>query len=393
MANVDLNFNGVANGDPLDGYSESNVVFSTTDDFVFQDGRIFAQNVAGGDVGNALLTNVTPTTDTYTLKFTARRLADYVNIVATDVSTLGFDFCKTDENNFYRVLVGRPGRVAAVKAVAGTVTIEGTYTIPGLTENTDLAEVQIDVTPAGYTVSYGGTTVITVADTNLNKIGPIYIESGHSSQSATTTTGYHMDSARLEGVSILSDFNISNIDGDNSVEVGQTANIALLDGVQTVPTTDPDSWSVTLGGETLTPVDWNSGAPTVTIPSNISLTTNQTYELVVSYTVGASTYTAALSGITLLPEEILHARINIRTAVQGQTFDAFPATADVHYAIFDGTDPAAMASPVGQGTSGAIVSGGDLLVAAPSTALTAGSEVIVVCSSGLSFGGNIGVLE
>jgi len=71
---------------------------------------------------------------------------------------------------------------------------------------------------------------------------------------------------------------ITNIDGDNEVAQGQTSvTIACNNTPASV-----SSWDADIGGDSLTPVSWNSGNPIVDIPGGTTLTGSAT--LTVNYT-------------------------------------------------------------------------------------------------------------
>ena len=136
---------------------------------------------------------------------------------------------------------------------------------------------------------------------------------------------------------------ITDIDGDNSVAVGQTSVTITCAGLDSAPTVQ----TATLDGEALTITDWNSGSPIVTIPVDIALKWGRTdLELVVTDDTGSVT----LNNVTLSAE------------------------AGWEYVNFSGTAPSA-------GTE----SGYELVQADHSYALLAGDQWIFESETGLSY--------
>lgn len=88
---------------------------------------------------------------------------------------------------------------------------------------------------------------------------------------------------------------ITDIDGDDDVQVGQASVTIACAGLDSAPATQ----TVTLGGESLTITDWNSGSPIVTIPVDIALKWGRTdLDLVVTDDTGSVT----LNNVTLSAE-------------------------------------------------------------------------------------------
>jgi hypothetical protein len=88
---------------------------------------------------------------------------------------------------------------------------------------------------------------------------------------------------------------IADIDGDNSVAVGQTNIVIIATGLDAVPTVQ----TITLGGEALTILNWNNGNPIVSIPVDIQLKWGRTdLQLAVTDDTG----TVTLNNVTLSPE-------------------------------------------------------------------------------------------
>ena len=136
---------------------------------------------------------------------------------------------------------------------------------------------------------------------------------------------------------------ITDIDGDNSVAVGQTSVTITCAGLDSAPTVQ----TATLDGEALTITDWNSGSPIVTIPVDIALKWGRTdLQLAVTDDTG----TVTLNDITLSAE------------------------AGWEYVNFSGTAPSA-------GTE----SGYELVQADHSYALLAGDQWIFESETGLSY--------
>ena len=84
---------------------------------------------------------------------------------------------------------------------------------------------------------------------------------------------------------------ITDIDGDNSVQAGQTGVATTCNSLDTAPTVQ----TVTLGGEPLTVTDWNSGNPIVNIPTHINLNWGAAHTLSITDDTG----TVTLEGVTL----------------------------------------------------------------------------------------------
>lgn len=85
---------------------------------------------------------------------------------------------------------------------------------------------------------------------------------------------------------------ITDIDGDNNVQVGQTGAIITTTGIDAASVTQ----SVTLGGETLTITNWATDAITVAIPASIGLKWGRTdLQLAVTHDGGTTT----LDNVTL----------------------------------------------------------------------------------------------
>lgn len=88
---------------------------------------------------------------------------------------------------------------------------------------------------------------------------------------------------------------LTDIDGDNAVEVGGIGFVVTTDDLDTNPSTQ----IVTLGGQPLVVIDWNSGDPIVGVPVNIQIKWGRTdLDLVITDDTGSVT----LSNITLLAE-------------------------------------------------------------------------------------------
>ena len=88
---------------------------------------------------------------------------------------------------------------------------------------------------------------------------------------------------------------LTDIDGDNAVEVGGIGFVVTTDDLDTNPSTQ----IVTLGGQALVVIDWNSGDPIVGVPVDIQIKWGRTdLDLVITDDTGSVT----LSNITLLTE-------------------------------------------------------------------------------------------
>ena len=196
-----------------------------------------------------------------------------------------------------------------------------------------------------WTISVNGSAVIT------NEAEPTAITNESNFNGGLTfsnTSGGYLHSVESAGLTRF----ITDIDGDDDVQVGQTGVAIDATGLDASPATQ----TVELGGEALTVTNWNSGAPFVTIPDDIDLAWGQTYTLSITDDTG----TVTLSNVTL----------SAPAGWDTVKFSSAPNTTDTESFYEEAI------SDAGLGGGGFTMAAGDVLAFETATGLTVDSQTI-----------------